>query len=176
MRRARRVTRPVNDGGSHDPATPKMAPAASFAPAKPSPASKASRHAVGISAESAGARAIHMQLLTIPPGRRALAHKHATPRARHRREPPASGTAGGSSTTPSSSLATSSTSPPMCRISPTTPARRTRHRDHRPHRPQRAGKRRPASGARKYSPGVNFVRGVSHQIPKTGLFQRFIPN
>lgn len=36
------------------------------------------QYAVGISAESAGAQAIHMQLLTIPPGGRARAHKHAT--------------------------------------------------------------------------------------------------
>ncbi len=36
------------------------------------------QYAVGISAESVGARAIHMQLLTIPPGGRAFAHKHAT--------------------------------------------------------------------------------------------------
>lgn len=35
-------------------------------------------YAVGISAESVGARAIHMQLVTIPPGGRAHAHKHAT--------------------------------------------------------------------------------------------------
>ncbi len=35
-------------------------------------------YAVGISAESAGAEAIHMQLLTIPPGGRAKAHKHTT--------------------------------------------------------------------------------------------------
>ena len=35
-------------------------------------------YAVGISAESAGARGIHMQLVTIPPGGRARAHKHAT--------------------------------------------------------------------------------------------------
>jgi uncharacterized RmlC-like cupin family protein len=33
---------------------------------------------IGISAASVGAKAIHMQLLTIPPGGRALAHKHAT--------------------------------------------------------------------------------------------------
>jgi uncharacterized RmlC-like cupin family protein len=31
---------------------------------------------VGISAESAGARGIHMQIVTIPPGARAKAHKH----------------------------------------------------------------------------------------------------
>lgn len=31
-----------------------------------------------ISAESVGARAIHMQLVTIPPGGRAKAHKHAS--------------------------------------------------------------------------------------------------
>jgi uncharacterized RmlC-like cupin family protein len=36
------------------------------------------QYAVGVSAESAGAQAIHMQLLTIPPGGRAYAHKHAT--------------------------------------------------------------------------------------------------
>ena len=35
-------------------------------------------YAVGISAESVGARGIHMQLVTIPPGGRARAHKHAT--------------------------------------------------------------------------------------------------
>jgi uncharacterized RmlC-like cupin family protein len=33
-------------------------------------------HVVGISAESAGAQAIHLQLLTIPPAARAKAHKH----------------------------------------------------------------------------------------------------
>lgn len=31
---------------------------------------------VGISAESVGARGIHMQIVTIPPGARAKAHKH----------------------------------------------------------------------------------------------------
>jgi uncharacterized RmlC-like cupin family protein len=31
----------------------------------------------GISAESAGARGIHLQIVTIPPGARAKAHKHA---------------------------------------------------------------------------------------------------
>src|SRR5262249_47031683 len=35
-------------------------------------------HTPAISAETAGACAIHMQLLTIPPGGRAKAHKHAT--------------------------------------------------------------------------------------------------
>ncbi len=33
-------------------------------------------YAPAISAETAGARAIHMQLLTMPPGARAKAHKH----------------------------------------------------------------------------------------------------
>ncbi len=33
---------------------------------------------VAISAETVGAQAIHMQLVTIPPGGRARAHKHAT--------------------------------------------------------------------------------------------------
>jgi uncharacterized RmlC-like cupin family protein len=32
---------------------------------------------VGISAESVGARGLHMQIVTIPPGARAKAHKHA---------------------------------------------------------------------------------------------------
>ena len=36
------------------------------------------RYAVGISAETVGAQGIHMQLLTIPPGGRAKAHKHRT--------------------------------------------------------------------------------------------------
>ena len=35
-------------------------------------------YAVGISAETVGAHGIHMQLVTIPPGARAHAHKHAT--------------------------------------------------------------------------------------------------
>ncbi len=34
-------------------------------------------YAVGISAETVGSRAIHMQLVRIPPGGRAKAHKHA---------------------------------------------------------------------------------------------------
>ncbi len=33
---------------------------------------------VGISAETVGAKGIHMQIVTIPPGARAKAHKHAT--------------------------------------------------------------------------------------------------
>jgi uncharacterized RmlC-like cupin family protein len=36
------------------------------------------QYAVGISAESVGAQGIHMQIVTIPPGGRARAHKHAT--------------------------------------------------------------------------------------------------
>lgn len=36
------------------------------------------QYAVGISAESVGSKALHMQLLTIPPGGRAKAHKHET--------------------------------------------------------------------------------------------------
>jgi len=36
------------------------------------------RYNVGISAESVGSKALHMQLVTIPPGGRARAHKHAT--------------------------------------------------------------------------------------------------
>ena len=35
-------------------------------------------YAPGISAEAVGARALHMQLLTIPPGEIGRAHKHAT--------------------------------------------------------------------------------------------------
>lgn len=34
-------------------------------------------YTVGISAETVGARAIHLQMVTIPPGSRAKAHKHA---------------------------------------------------------------------------------------------------
>ena len=36
------------------------------------------QYAVGVSAESVGSQAIHMQLVTIPPRGRAKAHKHAT--------------------------------------------------------------------------------------------------
>ena len=36
------------------------------------------QYVVGISAETVASQAIHMQLLTIPPGGRAFAHKHAT--------------------------------------------------------------------------------------------------
>jgi uncharacterized RmlC-like cupin family protein len=35
-------------------------------------------YTVGISAQSAGATGIHMQMVTLPPGARAKAHKHAT--------------------------------------------------------------------------------------------------
>ena len=35
-------------------------------------------YTVGISAESAGATGVHMQMVTLPPGARAKAHKHAT--------------------------------------------------------------------------------------------------
>ncbi len=35
-------------------------------------------YTVGVSAESVGAEGINMQLVTIPPGGRAKAHKHAT--------------------------------------------------------------------------------------------------
>jgi uncharacterized RmlC-like cupin family protein len=35
-------------------------------------------YAAAISAESAGSQAIHMQLLTVPPGGKAKAHKHKT--------------------------------------------------------------------------------------------------
>ena len=34
-------------------------------------------YTVGISAETVGAKAIHLQMVTIPPGSRAKAHKHA---------------------------------------------------------------------------------------------------
>ncbi len=47
-------------------------------PGEPFTGKQGLQYAVGISAESVGARAIHMQLLTIPPGGRAFAHKHAT--------------------------------------------------------------------------------------------------
>lgn len=36
------------------------------------------QYAVGISAETVGAKGIHMQLVTIPPKGRAYAHRHAT--------------------------------------------------------------------------------------------------
>lgn len=36
------------------------------------------QYAVGISAETVGAKGLHLQLLTIPPGGRAYAHRHAT--------------------------------------------------------------------------------------------------
>ncbi len=36
------------------------------------------QYAVAVSAESVGSQALHMQLVTIPPGGRAKAHKHAT--------------------------------------------------------------------------------------------------
>jgi uncharacterized RmlC-like cupin family protein len=36
------------------------------------------QYAVGISAESVGSQGIHMQMVTLPPGARAKAHKHAS--------------------------------------------------------------------------------------------------
>lgn len=43
---------------------------------EPVPGKQGFSYAVAISAESVGARGIHMQLLTIPPGGRAKAHLH----------------------------------------------------------------------------------------------------
>lgn len=53
------------------------------------------QYQVGISAESVGAKGIHLQLVTIPPGGRAKAHKHATheKRSMHFRVSLACGTA-----------------------------------------------------------------------------------
>jgi hypothetical protein len=48
----------------------------SFGPEKRSRVNKALIYNVGISAESVGAQGIHMQIVTIPPGARAKAHKH----------------------------------------------------------------------------------------------------
>jgi uncharacterized RmlC-like cupin family protein len=47
-------------------------------PGQPFTGKQGLQYAVGISAESVGAKGIHMQLVTIPPGERARAHKHAT--------------------------------------------------------------------------------------------------
>lgn len=47
-------------------------------PGEPFTGKQGLQYAVGISAESTGAKAIHMQLLTIPPNGRARAHKHRT--------------------------------------------------------------------------------------------------
>jgi uncharacterized RmlC-like cupin family protein len=60
--------------------TPDQAPAgcSKLRAGEPFTGKQGLQYAVGISAESVGARAIHMQLLTIPPGGRAFAHKHAT--------------------------------------------------------------------------------------------------
>lgn len=48
----------------------------SFEPEKRSRVNKALIYNVGISAESVGAQGIHMQIVTIPRGARAKAHKH----------------------------------------------------------------------------------------------------
>jgi uncharacterized RmlC-like cupin family protein len=83
------------------------------------------QYAIGISAESVGAEGIHMQLVTIPPGGRARAHKHATHETAIYALSGESGVWHGNrlSTIPSSSRVTSSTSPPTFRTCPTIPAR-----------------------------------------------------
>ena len=47
-----------------------------FVRGRPSAANRAISTVPAISAEKTGSRALHMQLLTIPPGERAHAHKH----------------------------------------------------------------------------------------------------
>ena len=107
------------------------------------------QYAVGISAESVGAQAIHMQLLTIPPGGRAFAHKHAT----HE-------TAIYAVSRRLSCLAWRAAGAPLHRstgrfllysrrcASPALQPQRdgAGDRDHRPHRPERTGERGPAAG------------------------------
>lgn len=59
-----------------DTATPPAAGARLVTPGTPYVGKQALTYEVGISAESAGAKALHMQLVRIPPGARARAHKH----------------------------------------------------------------------------------------------------
>ena len=108
-------------------------------------------YAPAVSAESVGASAIHMQLLTMPPGARAKAHKH-------RRHETAiyvlSGEAGmhyGERLEQhlSRAPATSSISPPTAAPALQPEPDRTLPRRGLAHRSQRAGKRRPAAGARR---------------------------
>lgn len=51
-------------------------PARLIAPGKQFTGRQGLDYAVGISAESAGSTGLHMQLVTIPPGARAFAHRH----------------------------------------------------------------------------------------------------
>lgn len=83
-----------------------------------------------ISAEAVGSRALHMQLLEIPPGERAHAHKHEHHETAIYVLSGVSGCFWGSGwrTTRSRAPASSSTSPPTCRTCPTTAARRSRSR------------------------------------------------
>ena len=54
------------------------APCPVLKPGEPFIGKQGLQYNVAISAESVGAQAIHMQLVSIPPGGRARAHKHAT--------------------------------------------------------------------------------------------------
>jgi uncharacterized RmlC-like cupin family protein len=71
-----------------------------------------------ISAEAVGSKALHMQLLEIPPGERAHAHKHESHETAIY---VLSGISG--CTTPSRGPASSSTSPPTYRTCPTIAAK-----------------------------------------------------
>jgi uncharacterized RmlC-like cupin family protein len=69
--------------------------------------------APGISAQSVGARRIHLQIATIPPSARANAHKHADHETALY---PEYGTVRSSNSISSRAPGTFSTSPPICRI------------------------------------------------------------
>ena len=80
-----------------------------------------------VSAEAVGSKALHMQLLEIPPGERAHAHKHESHETAIYVLSGVSGCfwASGWSITRSRGPASSSISPPTCRTCLTTAARRS---------------------------------------------------
>ena len=85
-------------------------------------------YAAGVSAETVGARGIHMRLVRIPPGGRAKAHKHVAHESAIYGISGESGVWHGelSSSIPSFAQAIFSTSRPTCRTCRITPARARR--------------------------------------------------
>ena len=116
-------------------------------------------YAPAISAETVGSQAIHMQLLTIPPGGRAKAHKHASHETSIYMLSGVSGMWYGDQLEqhvllgPTEFLYIPADMPHL----PYNPsATENAIADHRPHRPQRTGKRSPPTPSRRPAPGITF--------------------
>ncbi len=112
-------------------------------------------YAPAISAETVGSKAIHMQMLTIPPGGRAKAHKHASHESAIYLLSGVGAMWYGDQLehhvvlSPTDFLYIPADMPHLP-YNPSTDGNRSRR--HRPHRPERTGKRCPAARPRRLHP------------------------